>query len=455
MKGYVPTPLALVDQMVSQLFADMPPRRTDYLLDPGCGEGTFIDGVLRWCNSRGIHPPHIIGVELNPSLALKARRRFNHEPMVEVVNADYLVSPINRQYRFVVGNPPYVSLEHISENHRERYRKRYTAAHGRFDLYMLFFEKAINELIEGGRLIYVTPEKYLYVESASPLRQLMTDSVNVESIEHIPESTFSDHTTYPVVTTLQMFANRGPTQIYLRSGEEHRISLPGDGTTWLPSINRHQETKSDMVPLNNYCLRISAGVATGADAIYIRPIEKLSNSLKRYSYPAVAGRDLSLSLDTLPIPKRAMLVPYDSNGKLLPEMRLGALGLYLHQADNHARLMERTCTERKPWYAFHDNCPLLDIRRPKILCKDIGQYPKFWADRTGTIIPLHSVYYIVPLSTEDLDPLCDWLNGPEVATWLTNHCQKAANGFIRLQSHVLRNLPVPASLVRAYAQRVA
>ena len=143
-----------------------------------------------------------------------------------------------------------------------------------------------------------------------------------------------------------------------------------------------------------------------------------------------------------------------TGGDLLPK-GLGALGLYLRRADNQARLMGRTCVKRKPWYAFHDNCPLPDIRRPKILCKDIGQRPKFWADKSGAILPLHSVYYIVPLKTEDLDPLCAWLNGPEATTWLTNHCQRAANGFLRLQSRILRNLPVPAALVGHYTERVA
>ncbi|MFM7345270.1 MAG: hypothetical protein ACKO1J_07890, partial [Tagaea sp.] len=111
------------------------------------------------------------------------------------------------------------------------------------------------------------------------------------------------------------------------------------------------------------------------------------------------------------------------------------------------RLEARTCVRRKPWYAYHDSCPMPDMSRPKIICKDICERPRFWLDRRGDMIPLHTVYYIVPHETDRLGDILDWLNGAEAERWLRDHCHRAANGFIRLQSAVLRNLPVPAALL--------
>jgi len=85
-----------------------------------------------------------------------------------------------------------------------------------------------------------------------------------------------------------------------------------------------------------------------------------------------------------------------------------------------------------------------EILRPKLLCKDIGAKPFFTVDRTGTLIPRHSVYYIVPSKPALLDELADYLNSSLAQEWLHDHCQRAANGFLRLQSHVLKRLPVPA-----------
>lgn len=62
-------------------------------------------------------------------------------------------------------------------------------------------------------------------------------------------------------------------------------------------------------------------------------------------------------------------------------------------------------------------------------------------------MPRHSVYYLVPNDPSRLQELCDYLNSDEVAAYLTAHCQRAANGFLRVQSHVLKQVPLPAELV--------
>lgn len=98
---------------------------------------------------------------------------------------------------------------------------------------------------------------------------------------------------------------------------------------------------------------------------------------------------------------------------------------------------------RKPWYAYHETPPLAHIRRPKILCKDITATPFFIADPEGRIVPRHSAYYIVPADPSCLDDLVQYLNSAPARDWLRLHCQRAANGFLRVQSHALKRLPVP------------
>ena len=91
-----------------------------------------------------------------------------------------------------------------------------------------------------------------------------------------------------------------------------------------------------------------------------------------------------------------MLVPYDLDGALMPLEDLGSLGRYLAEPRVSARLLKRTCVSRKPWYAFHETPYMSQILRPKILCKDIARRPAFWLDRSGTTLPRHSIYYMVP-----------------------------------------------------------
>jgi adenine-specific DNA-methyltransferase len=146
-----------------------------------------------------------------------------------------------------------------------------------------------------------------------------------------------------------------------------------------------------------------------------------------------------------------MLLPYDAHGRLLPLERLGALGHYLMRDDIRQRLLARTCVKRKPWYAFHETPVLQEILRPKIPCKDICETPHFWLDRSGQIVPRHSVYYLVPRVPTTIDVIADYLQSPSAHQWLAQNCQRASRGFLRLQSRVLQRLPLPDDVVRAAA----
>lgn len=440
--------------MVERLFDAARPNPDDAILDPGCGGGAFIAGVLRWCEANRVPVPKITGVELNPSLVAKARKRFAAYPTVNIVQADYLLSPVKTAYRFVIGNPPYVSLGNLGGDvQRDKYRKRFKSARGRFDLYMLFFERSIEELAPNGRMVFITPEKFLYVSAAKELRRLVAEQTFVSSIHLASEDAFPGFTTYPAITTLdRRQVEQVSTDVRLRCGTNRQAQLPGDGESWWPKLMGEQ-AKSDAPLLGDVCVRVSAGVATGADAVYVQEMAGLPGQLRTFAKPAIAGRDLATGIP-LPPPHRAILIPYRDTGELLPITELGALGRHFARTSIKEALKRRTCVKRKPWYAFHDNFPA-DILRPKILFKDITKQPFFWVDRTGDVIPLHSVYYIVPEREYQLDALCDWLNGPEAKRWLEANCQRAANGFLRLQSSVLRKLPVPAHVLAQTPLRMA
>lgn len=444
LKGFVPTPDDVVDQMVEKLFAGYSPRPGCKLLDPGCGTGAFIQGVLRWANRTGSPIPDIIGVDSDPNLIEQAARYIGPNSDVSLVEADFLQS-IDGKFDYIIGNPPYVSITGLSLNERVDYRSKFATASGRFDLYTLFFEQALQLLTQSGRLVFITPEKFAYVQSASRLRQQLAFA-GIEEMEFLPENTFTDFVTYPVITTIQLGRHLPQTSVIPRQGNPLKVMLPRDGSSWLPHFNKHCASINPHILADAFS-RVSCGVATGADRVYVVHNRDLTDELRPFAYPTISGRSLvwGKALQTT----QSMLVPYTKEGKLLPEQQLGALGQYLGGNSNRGRLLRRTCTTRKPWYAFHETPPMLDILRPKILCKDITSTPRFTLDLTGDIVPRHSVYYLVPRDPSKLTELCAFLNSEEVSAYLNAHCQRAANGFLRLQSHVLKRIPLPASLLEA------
>jgi hypothetical protein len=211
----------------------------------------------------------------------------------------------------------------------------------------------------------------------------------------------------------------------------------------MPHLRGAKEQDEDDLTLGDICQRISCGVATGADSVFVRKMDKLDANLLPFAYPTIAGRELVRPGD-LPKARYGMLIPYDGEGRLINENALGTLGKYLSRPEVRRQLLSRTCVRRKPWYAFHETPLLAEILRPKILCKDIGPTPNFWIDRGGGFVPRHSVYYIVPRESSLLDPVAAYLNSKAAAEWLMAHCQRAANGFVRLQSNILKSLPVPS-----------
>jgi adenine-specific DNA-methyltransferase len=440
-KGFVPTPPHLVDAMVRKLFRNRVPQSGDTLLDPGCGTGAFIEGVLRWCR-RHKHPvPGITGIESNPKLLAETRRQLGASDHVQLLEQDFLIAR-RKQFDYIVGNPPYVPITGLSMDERAAYRRRFRTAVGRFDLYLLFFEQALKLLKPGGRLVFITPEKFLYVQTAEPLRQALADA-GVEEIELIEESAFGELVTYPTITTVSRSSHSLPTRVTLRDGTTRTVRL-GTTRSWLPLINGKCPARSART-LADAFVRISCGVATGADAVFVTKDADLPRALRQFAFRTLSGRGLipGMELSTT----HSMLVPYDRSGVLLPEADLGPLGNYLREPTRYARLMQRTCVARKPWYAFHENPPLPEILRPKILCKDIGAQPWFAVDERGDIVPRHSVYYLVPMQPERIHELCAYLNSAGAVKWLMAHCQRAANGFVRLQSHVLKQMPLPKRFV--------
>jgi len=441
-KGYFQTPQKVVDNMVVKLFEGLYPKPTDTILDTGCGPGDFINGIIRWCTNNQTSLPRITGVELDSFYAQKAVGRFKEYPTIHIEETDFLLQPY-KKYNYIIGNPPYVPITELSIDEKKLYKPRFNTAIERFDLYHIFFEKSLKSLKKRGRLVYITPEKFTYTSTTRPLRQLLT-SMQVSEIEFLEEDTFEGLTTYPTITIIDNSPYVKETKIIYRDGTMKRVKLPINGDSWSSVLNGEVEAEVKY-HLKDICLRISAGIATGADKVFVKNNNTLHEELKPYSYPTISGKELDVNKDTFRI-SQSMLIPYNKNGKLLPIEELGPLEKYLSQDHIVKQLTGRKSQREKAWYKFHDSVPLKDLLKPKIICKDITSKPRFWIDESGTIVPMHTVYYIIPKERVSIETLFNYLNSDFTRDWLMIHCQRARGGFIRLQSKVLKEIPIPEEL---------
>ena len=76
----------------------------------------------------------------------------------------------------IIGNPPYVSAKHISDSSKMLMRKWSVCGVGNLDLYIPFFQIAIEALREGGRLGYITMNSFLTSLNGRALRHYFADN---------------------------------------------------------------------------------------------------------------------------------------------------------------------------------------------------------------------------------------------------------------------------------------
>ena len=456
--GKIETPYDVAFYMVTKLFEGEVIKPTSRALDAGCGLGVFIEAIIAWCKLRNQQLPEIMGIEIDPQLAEQAARRFSRVSEVKIVHGDFLTineKQLGGKFEYIISNPPYISYERIEPKKRDLYRRIFRAAKGRFDLYMLFFERAIELLRPGGRLVFITPEKYLYVISARNLRRILAEQ-QIEEIELIHEDTFEGVLAYPTIAVIRKVPPQRPTVLKLRDTSTLKVTLPRDGFSWLARAQTDAlstTSNAQRHTLKDIALRISAGIATGRDGVFVRSKTSFPREVEKYAYPTLSGSELSAFkpgevIDYSKL-KNVMLVPYSHEGRLLSEKEATPLIKYLAKWRDVLESRYAVKSGNKKWFAFHENPPLKDIFRPKIVWADIAREPAFYIDAKGQIIPRHTVYYLVPLNSKIIPQLIKYLNSREAKKWLMARCQRAANGYIRLQSHVLKELPIPEDFLKA------
>jgi len=429
--------------MISQTLSGISDINLKRILIPGCGDGQFIRGIIRYCNSHNSKLPEIVGVEINQERVEACREELGD--VASIVSDDFL-SMITELFDIIIGNPPYVAITGISEIDKDRFRKDFNTAIERFDLYFLFWEKAISLLREGGRLTFVTPEKFLYVSSASNLRNVLSAN-HITRITLVDSKSFPGVAAYPCVTMLDKIANdRQGTLVTRRDGIDFMITLSPDQDNWIEVIEDSYLIEGNTVPLQDLCKRISCGPATGRDSLFVRPIEEIPDSLAEISFPTISGRQLVPGSDDFTITEH-MIVPYhrETEQPFNPDSEtINNLESVFEKLDSEGMRIKKE-KGTKPWYRFKDNIPFEALLGPKIMVKDICASPQFWIDREGTI-PRHTVYYIVPSEEVSIDALFEYLGSERTAKWLQSNSQKAQNGSLRIQSSVLKRLPIPSDL---------
>jgi adenine-specific DNA-methyltransferase len=103
----------------------------------------------------------------------------------------------------VIGNPPYLRVQGLRENFEEEskfYETVYLSATGRFDIYVLFIEKAFNIMNERGLTCFILPHKFLNSDFGEGTREFLYKNKAISQILHFGSNmVFQDASTYTCI----------------------------------------------------------------------------------------------------------------------------------------------------------------------------------------------------------------------------------------------------------------
>ena len=103
----------------------------------------------------------------------------------------------------VLGNPPYVRMEHLKKQ-KAQLKANYEVASDRADLYCYFYERGLRILKPGGRLGYISSNTFFKTRSGKLLRQYLLREAAIESVVDFGDlQVFEGVTTYPAIVTLK------------------------------------------------------------------------------------------------------------------------------------------------------------------------------------------------------------------------------------------------------------
>ena len=109
----------------------------------------------------------------------------------------------------IIGNPPYIRAENMQREERDYYMSgAFETAYGRFDIFILFLERAIKLLKEGGRLGFIIPYAGFTQNYGLMLRKFILDNCVIETIVDLSDyKVFADASVATCILILRRETN--------------------------------------------------------------------------------------------------------------------------------------------------------------------------------------------------------------------------------------------------------
>lgn len=285
------------DYIVDFIIKETSPSIDGQVLDPSCGCGAFLLGTIRYFEALGRGIRDVVRENLYGSdiLDYNVRRAkilitiyalekgvLLEEDDFNLFTQDSLRADWNMEFDAVVGNPPYVKFQDLSDLNRSFLKSEWESIDkGTYNVYFAFFELAFNLLKADGKLGYITPNNYFTSLAGISLRNFFSSRRSIYKIIDFNHHKVFDAQTYTCLTFLNRKTNdyiefdklydSNPKEMLERSeySKVHYFDL--DDKKWRLLRESEQQNIRNIetigIPLNQLFV-INVGIATLKDSLY-------------------------------------------------------------------------------------------------------------------------------------------------------------------------------------------
>lgn len=228
--------------IIDFILYEVQPQLTDKCLDPSCGSGAFLIGLAEYYKNhfnqslketiqKNIFGSDILDYNIKRAKWLLSIYALEHGEILEEADfnlhhQDSLRSDWTEQFDVVVGNPPYVKYQDLSDENRQFLLKEWkTIQNGTFNLYFAFFELGYQLLKPNGKLGYITPNNYFTSLAGKNLRAFFTQNKCVYRIVDFSHKRVFDAQTYTALTFINKKENPAITYDRIKQNQSPDIFL--------------------------------------------------------------------------------------------------------------------------------------------------------------------------------------------------------------------------------------
>lgn len=389
-----------------------------------------------------------------------------------VSEGDFLLMDAVPAADFVVGNPPYIRLEEVPAEVSDEYRRRWSTMRGRADIYVGFYERALEALKPDGRLGFICADRWMRNQYGAPLRQLVASEYAVEVvwIMHDVDAFESQVDAYPAITVLRRGSQREAVVADTNAsfGEESAAALtkwtlgassatsqgqgyeafrlegwfPGDemwaaGSPALIALMEHLNEHFHPLQDAGTGTKVSIGVATGADKVYV---VKVADVEEDRLLPLAMVRDLRPSGEFV-WGGNYLVNPWTEDGSLVDLERYPKLRAYY---ESEPRLRDRHTAKKSAsgsWFRTIDKVTHSLTAKPKLLIQDMRASINPVLE-PGGFYPHHNLYYVTS-EAWDMEVLGGLLLSRVGQAFIEAYAVRMRGGTLRFQAQYLKKIRVP------------